>query len=81
MEKFDNMKQNKVEDEELDDVTAGRGLFDIFTAEFRGKKKKTFTLEMILEEKDEEHDFNRTTLEMRDNPANAAKKNEKIVKL
>ena len=81
MEKFDNMKQNKVTDEELDDVTGGKGLFDIFTAEFRGKKKKPLTLEMILEAKDDERDFNRTTLEMRDNPANAAKKNSKVVKL
>lgn len=81
MEKFENMKQNQVTDEELDNITGGKGLFDIFTAEFRGKKKNPLTLEMILEAKDEERDFNRTTLEMRDNPANAAKKNEKIVKL
>jgi hypothetical protein len=81
MEKFDNMKQNKVTDEELDDITAGKGLFDIFTAEFRGKKKKPLTLEMILEAKDDEREFNVTTLEMRDNPANAAKKKEKIMKL
>ena len=81
MEKFDNMKHNKVTDEELDDITAGKGLFDIFTAEFRGKKKKPLTLEMILEAKDDEREFNVTTLEMRDNPANAAKKNSKVVKL
>ena len=81
MEKLDNLKQNKVTDEELNQISGGKGLFDIFTAEFRGKKKNPLTLEMILEAKDDEREFDVTTLEMRDNPANAAKKKEKIMKL
>ena len=46
MEKFDNMQQNKINDDELDQISGGRNLFDIFTADFRGKVKDPPTLEM-----------------------------------
>ena len=78
MEKIDNMQQNKIADEELDQITGGRNLMDVFTAEFRGKAGKATTLHMDPE--DENNDFAVTTLEMRANP-NEKKKNERIVKL
>lgn len=78
MEKFENMQQNKVADEELDQITGGRNLMDVFTAEFRGKAGKATTLQMDPE--DENNDFAVTTLEMRANP-NEKKKPGKIVKL
>ena len=30
MEKFDNMQQNRINDDELDQISGGRNLFDIF---------------------------------------------------
>lgn len=79
MEKFDNMQQNKVSDEELDQITGGKNLFDIFTADFRGERKKPTTLELHPE--DEEDTIKLTTLEMRDNPTKKAKNTKKIFKL
>lgn len=79
MEKFDNMQQNKIADEELDQISGGKGLFDIFTAEFRGKAEKATTLEMRLDEEDK--DFSVSTLEMRESPLKERKDIQKVVKL
>ena len=78
MEKFENMQQNKIADEELDQITGGKNLFDIFTAEFRGTKKEVSTLELRPDEAD---DFNVATLEMRVNPTSKEKNNRKVIKL
>lgn len=78
MEKFENTQQNKVADEELDQITGGINLFDIFTTEFRGKAKKPVTLEM---RPDEEDDIELTTLDMRENPLKKKKDTQKVVKL
>ena len=78
MEKIDNMHQNKVADDELNEVTGGRNFIDIFTAEFRGKAKKPVTLEM---RPDEEDDIVLSTLEMRDNPLKKKKDEPKVIKL
>ena len=78
MEKFDNMQQNMVAEDDLDQISGGRKLFDIFTAEFRGDAKKPSTLEF---HPDEEDDFRLTTLEMRVNPLKKKKNNPKITKL
>lgn len=78
MEKFDNTQQNKVADEELDQITGGINLFDIFTTEFHGKAKKPVTLEM---RPDEEDDIELTTLDMRENPLKKEKDTQKVVKL
>ena len=67
MDKFENMQQNKMSDEELDQVTGGGRLFDALTAEFRGKKKDPKNLKMFLDP-DGEKDYEVTTLEMRVNP-------------
>ena len=80
MEKFENMQQNKIDDEELDQVTGGRKLFNIFTTEFRGKKKAPKNLKMFLDS-EEEKDFTVTTLEMRTNPSDQNNDTQKIVKL
>ena len=66
MDKFENMKQNKVSDDDLDQVSGGRNLFDVFTAEFRGGKQNATTLEMNLD--DEANNVTLSTLEMRANP-------------
>ena len=80
MEKFDNMKQNLVADDELDQISGGRNLMDAFTAEFRGKAMKPKTLEM---RPDAEDDFEITTLEMRADPLlnKETGKSRKIIKL
>ena len=78
MEKFDNMQQNMVAEDDLDQISGGRNLFDIFTAEFRGKRKKPVTLEM---RPDDEDDITLTTLEMRDNPLKKKKDEPKVIKL
>ena len=65
MEKFDNLQQNKVSDEELDQITGGRNFIDLFTAEFRGAAKDPATLEMPM---NEAGNIKATTLEMRSNP-------------
>ena len=80
MEKFENMQQNKMSDEELDQVTGGRKLFDVMTAEFRGKKKDPKNLKMFLDS-DGEKDYDLTTLEMRVNPMDPKNDPQKIVKL
>ena len=81
MENFDNMKQNMVADDELDQISGGKNLFDIFTAEFRGKADKATTLEMDPNSKN--NNFQVSTLEMRANPLDPkeADKTKKIVKL
>ena len=66
MDKFENMQQNKMSDDELDQVTGGRGIFEAFTAEFRGKADKADTLEMIIN-KNADEAFGVSTLEMRNN--------------
>ena len=78
---MDNMQQKKVVDEELDQVNGGLALFDIFTADFRGKAEKPVTLEMIRNAEDDNNNFGVTTLEMRDNPLKKEKDTKKVVKL
>ena len=80
MDKFENMQQNKMSDEELDQVTGGGKLFDALTAEFRGKKKDPKNLKMFLDP-DGEKDYELTTLEMRVNPLDPNNDPQKIVKL
>ena len=78
MEKFYNMKQNMIADDELDQISGGRGIIDVFTAEFRGKAEKANTLRFDPE--DEKNDFTVSTLEMRSNPLEQ-KKTKKTIKL
>ena len=70
------MQQNRISDEELDQITGGRNLFEAFTTEFRGTAKKPHTLEL-----DPEEDLTLSTLEMRANPAEKKKESRKIIKL
>lgn len=81
MEKFDNMKQNMIADDELDQINGGKGLFNVFTAEFRGKAEKANTLRFDPE--DENNNFTVSTLEMRANLTDPLeeKKTRKTVKL
>ena len=78
MEKFEDKQQNKIADEELEQITGGKNLFDVFTAEFRNSKKDPTTLEM---RPDEEADLKVTTLEMRANPAKQDKNSRKVIKI
>ena len=79
MEKFENMQQNKVADEELDQITGGRNLIDVFTAEFRGKAEKATTLEMNPDSED--NNFSVSTLEMRESPLKKKKDNPGVIRL
>ena len=81
MEKFDNMKQNMVNDEELDQISGGINLFNIFTADFHGKAGEATTLEMNPE--DENNHFSVSTLEMRTNPLDKKEKKntQKTIKI
>ena len=76
MEKMDN---NKINDEELDQVSGGINLFDVFTADFRGMVKNPVTLEMNMD--DEKDDIKLSTLEMRENPVKKGKESKKVIKL
>ena len=80
MEKMNNMQQNKLNDEELDQITGGRNFMDLFTAEFRGAAKDPVTLEMPMDQKGS---IKATTLEMRSNPLETqdSRKTKRIVKL
>ena len=78
---MEKMKEkNMINDQELDQVTGGRKLFDVMTAEFRGKKKEPKNLKMFLDS-DGEKDYDLTTLEMRVNPLDPNNDPQKIVKL
>ena len=81
MEKFENMQQNRIADEELNEITGGRGIRDIFTAEFWGKAGDATTLKMDPE--DEKNNFSVSTLEMRSNVLDKQDKdnNRNVVKL
>ena len=80
MEKMNNMQQNKLNDEELDQISGGKNFFDIFTTEYRGGDKKPTTLEMNLNEED---NIKVSTLDLRTNPLEKkdTKKTKRIVKL
>ena len=75
MEKMDN----KINDEELDQVSGGINLFDVFTADFRGMVKNPVTLEMNMD--DEKDNIKLSTLEMRENPVKKGKESKKVIKL
>ena len=79
MEKFENMKQNMVSDDDLDQITGGKGVIDVFTTEFRGFRKKATTLEL----NNDDNDFTVSTLEMRTNPLDKQEKSKgrKTIKL
>ena len=76
MEKMDN---NKINDEELDQVSGGMNLFDVFTADFRGMVINPVTLEMNMD--DEKDNIKLSTLEMRENPVKKGKESKKVIKL
>ena len=94
MEKTNNMQQNKIDDEELDQVSGGFFILDAFlketkppftasTAEYTTDDPKNKfglnTLEML---RDEKNDISLSTLEMRTNPLKKEEKNtRKILKL
>ena len=80
MEKMNNMQQNMLNDEELDQISGGKNIFEMITADYRGERKNLTTLEMNQEDKD---DIKLTTLDLRTNPLEKkdTKKTRKIVKL
>ena len=77
---MEKMLKNKINDEELDQISGGKNLFDVFTAEFRGGKVQPTTLEL---NQNDEDDIKLTTLVMRTNPLEKkdSKKTRKIIKL
>ena len=76
-----DIKQNMLSDEDLDQISGGRGIMDVFTTEFRGKADKANTLEMTLN-KNMDETFGVSTLEMRNNPLDQKTNNgRKTIKL
>ena len=76
---MEKMNNNKINDEELDQVSGGINLFDVFTADFRGMIKNPVTLEMNMD--DEKDNIKLSTLEMRENPVKKGKESKKVIKL
>ena len=76
---MEKMNNNKINDEELDQVSGGMNLFDVFTADFRGLVKNPVTLEMNMD--DEKDNIKLSTLEMRENPVKKGKESKKVIKL
>ena len=76
---MEKMNNNKINDEELDQVSGGINLFDVFTADFRGMVKNPVTLEMNMD--DEKDNIKLSTLEMRENPVKKGKESKKVIKL
>ena len=66
MEKMNNMQQNKINDDELDQVGGGLS-FGVFTTEFKQIFDGTEMQEQPIEEEDN-HYFGVRTLEMRVKP-------------
>ena len=83
MEKFDNIQKNNLQDEELDQISGGRAVIGAFTTEFRGGVMKPTTLEMDLDEKNQNPNFGISTLELKDEPVlnRENKKPQKTIKL
>ena len=67
MEKLDNMQQNKIDDDELEQVGGGK-LFDLFTMEFREFFGKADHQDFAIGEEGEESQYGVSTLEMRVDP-------------
>ena len=72
MEEFKNMQQNKIEDDELEQVGGGR-LFDLFTMEFREFFGKPDRQDFTIGEEGEESQYGVNTLEMRVDPKKKTK--------
>ena len=74
-----DMEENKMNAADLEQISGGKSLWDIFTAEFKtfeDPRKRGLT----LEEKEDEDLFGVHTLEMRDNVMKK-KDSKKVVKL
>lgn len=74
-----DMEKNKMNEADLEQISGGKSLWDVFTAEFKtfeAPRKKGFT----LEEKEDEELLGVHTLEMRDNVMKK-KDSKKVVKL
>lgn len=81
MEKIDNMQQNKMSDDELEQVGGGK-LFDIFTMEFREFFGRRDERDNPLEEEEDDDRYGVRTLEMRVKPKKKTKKdNIDVIKL
>ena len=77
MEKTDNMQQNKIADDELEQVGGG-SFFGIFTTEFREFFGNAVNQDDLMEE-EEENRYGARTLEMRVDPKKKAKRNKNDV--
>lgn len=81
MEKINNMQQNKMADDELDQVSGGK-FFDVFTTEFREFFGRPDHKDDPMAEEEDENWYGVGTLEMRIDPKKKTKRNSKdVVKL
>lgn len=80
MEKINNMQQNKVADDDLEQVGGGK-LFDVFTTEFREFFDRTDNQNNPTEPENESL-YGVNTLEMRINPKKKTERNNlDVIKL
>lgn len=74
MEKINNMQQNKLADDELEQVGGGK-FFDVFTAEFREFFDSSDNQNNPMAEEEDNSQFGVSTLEMRVDPKKRKKRN------
>ena len=74
MEKIDNKQQNKLADDDLEQVGGGK-FFDVFTTEFREFFGISDNPDDTVEEKEEDSHYGVRTLEMRVDPMKRKKRN------
>ena len=68
LEKNNDLEMKKIADDELEDVSGGRGFWGVVTTEFRQFFGKDDDRDHPLEDEEEDEHFGVRTLEMRVNP-------------
>ena len=81
MEKTHDMHRNQIADEELDQISGGRNLWDVFTAEFNDRFGKPKAQKLPLEEADTSSLLDARTLEMRATDHEKQENFPKVIKL
>lgn len=81
MEKINDMQQNQIADADLEQISGGKNLWDVFTAEFNDCFGKPKAQKLPLEEADKSSLLRARTLEMRANNQEKQEDLPKVMKL
>ena len=81
MEKMVDMQQNQMADDELVQISGGKSVFDVFTAEFNDRFVKPKAQNLLFDEADKNSLLGARTLEMRVNDKEKHEGTQKAVKL